>query len=258
MTTDEKERVIMQLVATAEVMGHELKPATALVMADDLAEYGFQPVMMALTRCRKELTGRLTLKAILDILAPTGGWLSANEAWSRALPATDERNTVIWTVEARKAWFVALPLIEAGDKVGARMAFIAAYDRHVAEAKNTGARPQHEVSPGEDALKREAAISQAQTEGLLPEPKRDDSVKMLPDGRVVALPVLTAQEEEANRQRIGQGLRELAKSLTITAKQAALDREEARIERKREVNRRFDEQRAAALAAIEQHEEKEV
>lgn len=258
MTEAEQEKVLQALVVTAEIMGTELKPASLMMMVSDLAEYDFQAVMMALTRCRKELTGRLTLKAILDILSPAGGWLSANEAWSRALPAADERNTVVWTVEARKAWFVALPLIEANDKVGARMAFIAAYERHVAEAKNTGARPQHEVSPGEDALKREAAIRQAQTEGLLPEPKRDDSVKMLPDGRVVALPVLTAQEEEANRQRIGQGLRELAKSLTITAKQAALDREEARIERKREVNRRFDEQRAAALAAIEQHEEKEV
>lgn len=243
MTTDEKERVIMQLVATAEVMGHELKPATALVMADDLAEYGFQPVMMALTRCRKELTGRLTLKAILDILSPAGGWLSANEAWSRALPAADESKTVVWTEEARKAWFVALPMVKARDN-NARMAFIAAYEREVSNAKNAGKRPQYEVSPGDDALMRDATISQAQTEGLLAPPRRE-AVKMLPDGRTVPLPVLTEQEMAANRQRIGEGMRELAKALrTGDTPEWMQDAAE--------------KHRPAVMATIEQHEEKGV
>lgn len=244
MTTDEKERVIMQLVATAEIMGHELKPTTALIMADDLGEYEFSAVMIALTRCRKELTGKLTLKAILDILAPAGGWLSANEAWSRALPAADENKTVVWTEEARKAWFVALPMVQEGDK-NARMAFIAAYEREVSNAKNAGKRPQYEVSPGEDAHLREAAISQAQTEGLLAPPRRDDDTKMLADGRTVTLPLLTEQEMAANRQRIGEGLRELANALRTGDTPEWM--EEA-----------AEKHRPEVLAAIEQHEEKGV
>lgn len=254
MTESEQERVLQLLVATAEIMGTELKPAAIMMMASDLAEYEFPAVAMALTRCRKETSGRLTLKAILDILAPAGGWLSANEAWSRALPAANERNTVVWTEEAKKAWFAALPLIEANDKVGARMAFIAAYDRHVSDAKNSGARPQHEVSPGEDAMLRESTIRQAQTDGLLPEPKRDEGMKMLQDGTLQALPVITKQKQEANRLRIGQGLRELATSLAITGRQQEMDRAEARLEQKREANRLFEEQRAATLAAIEKQE----
>lgn len=206
MNNAEKERVIKQLVATAEIMGHELKPTTALVMSDDLAEYGFEPVMRALTRCRRELTGKLTLKAILDILAPGGGWLTANEAWSLALPAQDERNTVVWSNEARAAWFVALPILDAGDKVGARMAFIAAYDRAVEVSKNEGREPQFTPSFGEDARGREAAISQAQERGLLPKPKP-----------APALPPPTPEDAQRladNQARIRIGLKELAGTLT--------------------------------------------
>lgn len=205
MTPEQEEQLVDMIMVTAEVMGHELKPSAVMMMVSDLAEYDFKALTITLTRCRKELTGKLTLKGILDLLAPAGGWLSANEAWSRALPAADENKTVVWTAEARKAWFVALPMIEARDKVGARMAFIAAYEREVANAKNTGAKPQHEVSPGEDELLRAAAISQAQSEGLLPAPARP-----------LALPEPTPEQEEAmaiNREKIGEGLRLLSQSM---------------------------------------------
>lgn len=205
MTPEQEEQLVDMIMITAEVMGHELKPAAVMMMVADLAEYDFTAVANTLTRCRKELTGKLTLKGILDLLAPAGGWLTANEAWSRALPAANERNTVIWTVEARKAWFVALPMIEAGDKVGARMAFIAAYEREVANAKNTGAQPQHEVSPGDDEMLREAAIRQAQTEGLLPAPAKP-----------LALPKPTPEQEAVmaiNREKIGEGLRQLSEAM---------------------------------------------
>lgn len=243
MNDNEIERVTQLLVATAEIMGTELKPGAVMVMVSDLAEYEFQDVMNALTRCRKELSGRLTLKAILDILSPAGGWLSANEAWSRALPAADESKTVVWTEEARKAWFVALPMVKARDN-NARMAFIAAYEREVSNAKNAGKRPQYEVSPGDDALLRDATISQAQTEGLLAPPRRED-VKMLPDGRMVPLPVLSEQEMAANRQRIGEGMRELAKALR-TGDTPEWMQEAA------------EKHRPAVMAANEQHEEKGV
>lgn len=199
MTPEQEEHLVDMIMVTAEVMGHELKPAAVMMMVADLAEYDFTSVANTLTRCRKELTGKLTLKGILDLLAPAGGWLTANEAWSRALPAANERNTVVWTVEARRAWFVALPMIEAGDKVGARMAFIAAYDREVANAKNTGAKPQHEVSPGDDALLREATIKQAQCEGLLPAPAKQLA--------------LAAPVDEATMANNRQRLKQLAASM---------------------------------------------
>ena len=194
MTPEQEEQLVDMIMVTAEVMGHELKPAAVMMMVSDLSEYDFKALCITLTRCRKELTGKLTLKGILDLLSPAGGWVSANEAWSRALPAADENKTVVWTDEARKAWFVALPMIEAKDKVGARMAFIAAYEREVANAKNSGKAPQYEVSPGEDELLREATIRQAQSEGLLPAPVKQLALAAPVDEATMAI----------NRQRLKQ------------------------------------------------------
>ena len=89
MNRDEKEKLIVSLMATAEVMGSEIKPNVALVMVDDLSGYQLADVLQALTRVRREYTGKLTLKVILEILAHAGGWISANEAWAIALPTAD-------------------------------------------------------------------------------------------------------------------------------------------------------------------------
>ncbi len=242
MTDHEQEKILQLLVATAEVMGTELKPNALMLMVADLDEYDFQAVTKALTRCRKELSGKLTLKAILDILAPAGGWLTANEAWAQCLPAADEANSVVWTPEARRAWFVALPILSAGDKVGARMAFVAAYDRNVDQAKNNGRTPQHELSAGFDAEKRLTVEKQAQETGLLAPPTPPADQKVLPN--------LSAEQCESNRQKIRAGLVELGEKLAVASKQRDAEAAAARIQRMQEVNERFDRERAAVLAAI--------
>lgn len=249
MTPVEEDQVLQMLAATAEVMGTELKPSALMLMAKDLFDYDYTAVMHALTRCRRELSGRLTLKAILDVLAPGGGWLSANEAWSLALPAADERNSVVWTAEASKAWQVALPLIDAGDKVGARMAFNASYDRLVAEAKNAGKHPQHEVSAGWDASGRDVAIESAQRHGLLPKPDAPTALSLPSPGE--------EQQMETNRERIAKGLRELASSLSVSAQLERDGREKERSERMRHVNQRFDERKAALSAQLKELQENE-
>lgn len=234
MTDQEQERVLQMLAATAEVMGGELKPGTALVMLEDLAAYDFQAVMVALTRCRREFSGKLTLKMILELVAPAGGWLSANEAWSLALPAADERNTVVWTREASKAWSVALPLMEAGDKVGARMAFIAAYERHVSTAKSEGKQPAHEISAGWDAGGRDLAIQQAQIAGLLP-----------PPAPVMALPAPTTEQQAAlvdNKSKIQAGLLALASKMRAANEPDRIAREQQRAERMERANTFFENQ----------------
>ena len=245
MNQKEVERIMQQLVVTAEVMGHELKPTAVMVMAQDLAEYNFSDVMVALTRCRKEIIGKLTLKAIIDLLAPQGGWISANEAWSLALPAADERNSVVWTEEAKQAWSVALPLMESGDKVGARMAFIAAYDRNVATAKSSGKTPHNELSAGWDGELRQLVEQKAQQQGLLPPPRTEH----------LALPNLSPEVANSNRQKIAEGLRELSKRMAITKQQEDADRRERHAVRMKEVNRRFDEQRAEWQRRLENDDE---
>ena len=181
MTPQEQEKLVLALMATAEVMGSEIKPNVALVIVDDLSVYALGDVLQALTRVRRECSGKLTLKMILDILASLGGWLSANEAWAVALPAIDEAATVVWTPEIAKAFEVARPILEGGDKIGARMAFIPAYDRLIDHAKRESRTPSYEVSAGWDANMREVAMRQSVTAGLLPMPNDDTKALPAPD-----------------------------------------------------------------------------
>jgi len=94
-------------------------------------------------------------------------WAGADEAWSLALQASDERNTVIWTEEAAKAFALASPILAEGDKVGARMAFKQAYERAVKAAVEARRAPQPLVSIGWDAKGRLDALEAAVASGAL-------------------------------------------------------------------------------------------
>lgn len=249
MTLEEQERVIQMLVATAEVMGSELKPGAAFVMAEDLAEHRFEDVARALSRVRKEQSGRLTLKMVLDILAPAGGWISANEAWALALPAADESATVVWTPEIAKAWGLARPILEAGDKVGARMAFIPAYERLVELAKAEGRKPHFEVSAGWDPLMRQAAIEKAAVAGLIPPPKPDPALAL----PAPASEGFTPEQLEDNRQRMAENLRQLGEQLRTRSEQAELES----IERRERERREFEERKEAMVAEAMAHFQEE-
>ena len=130
----------------------------------------FMPKPADIIRTIQEATGTLESQ-----------WLSANEAWAIALPAIDEDSTVVWTPEVAKAFEVARPILEVGDKIGARMAFIPAYDRLIDQAKRESRTPSYEVSAGWDANMREVAMRQAVTTGLLPAPNDDTKALPAPD-----------------------------------------------------------------------------
>lgn len=91
----------------------------------------------------------------------------AEEAWALALRSADEADTVVWTSETAEAFGVCRPILEARDKVGARMAFREAYERLVDEARRARRRPTWLVSEGFDPAMRVAAITDAVHRGLL-------------------------------------------------------------------------------------------
>jgi len=171
LTKHDAEALLEQLYATAEVLGSEIKPAAAALMIRDLRDYNRPEIEQALARCRSEINGRLTLASILDRMPSANAHLSANEAWSVVLESEDEMRTIIWTDEIASAAGVARPILDAGDKVGARMAFIGAYDRAVAAAKAEGKTPRWWPSLGESKEQRTAAIDQGIKDGRLPAPK---------------------------------------------------------------------------------------
>lgn len=159
---------IAQIVtATAEVLGQEITATAAEMIATDLAEYPDQQIANGIKACRRELTGRLTLAAIIERIQRTDGHPEPNEAWAIALQASDERSTVVMTEQIQKALTAAQPIIDSGDAIGARMAFLDAYRRLTAEARDQRKEVAWHVSVGWDAQGRAVAISRAMEMGRI-------------------------------------------------------------------------------------------
>lgn len=199
------ERVLQALVVTGEVCGANLSEAAVEIMLHDLAEYPERTVLAALADCRKTLTGRFSMAAIIERIKAQDGRPGAEEAWAMLPKGEDE--SVAWTDEMRFAWGVAYPLLKEGDKIGARMAFKEAYTRRLAESRAAGTPANWEVSLGRDPQLREVALQRAVTAGYI---GQEHAVKFLSHsgdaGAVGALllgdarPLLAAQESTQARE----------------------------------------------------------
>lgn len=149
------------IIATAEAMGQEMNPGTAAIMAEDLSAYPVPVVRAALKACRLEVKGKLTMADILQRVQAADGRPGKDEAWSIALMAGDEIETVVMTADVQQALSAAAPILKLGDKVGARMAFMSAYERLVTTARAEAAPVTWSVSLGFDPTRRVTAIESA-------------------------------------------------------------------------------------------------
>lgn len=157
------EKLLQAIAVTAELTGTELSSTAATVMAADLAQYPEHQVLSALTKCRKELRGRM---AIADVLSRIDdGRPGAEEAW--AMIPKDESTSVVWTREMAEAFGVACPLIDSGDVIQARMAFIEVYKRKCQEARDNSEPVKWEPSLGHDKAGRESVLLEAAEKGRL-------------------------------------------------------------------------------------------
>lgn len=216
------------IAMTAELTGTELSAAALKVMDADLSAYPDADVLRALERCRKELKGRLTVAAVLERVAELDGRPGAEEAWATALSADDDAVTVVWTDEITQALAVARPLLDARDKVAARMAFCQAYERLVREAREARVPCRWWASLGHDARQRAATLSAAVVAGritqeavqpLLPAPADGDPVMASLIGGDDAK--LIAHVPEDARETATRGLKRLRAHLAELGAQAA-------------------------------------
>lgn len=155
--------VLQALMVTAELTGTQLSEPAARVFALDIGRYPEPMVLGALDRCRREVKGRLTPADVIQRL--DDGRPGPEEAWS-ILPF-EEATTVVWTEEMQGAWGVALPLLEEGDRIAGRMAFLESYRTRVQRARDAGIPVKWTVSLGHDAKGREPVIAQAIERGRL-------------------------------------------------------------------------------------------
>lgn len=130
--------------------------------ATELAGFSPEEIKRGLDASRSK-TFPPTLPEFLSLCRPAAMVRpSADEAWALSLKAQDESDTVVWTQDMAQAWSVCKPVLDAGDEVGARMAFKAAYDRICAQ----GGPVQWTISEGWDPERRAVAIEKAQASGI--------------------------------------------------------------------------------------------
>lgn len=156
-------KILEAIAVTAELCGRVFSPAAAMMFASDLDGFPEPAVLSALTRCRKEVKGFLTIADVISRI--DDGRPGAEEAW--AMIPRDEATSVVWTEEMAQAYGKASPLLDEGDKIGARMAFKEAYAKLVAEARDRKKPPKWTPSLGDDVNGRQLALIDAVRAGRM-------------------------------------------------------------------------------------------
>lgn len=256
LSCDQQAELAAALCATAETLGHALSASAAELMAEDLAEYGMEQIATALRACRKELTGKLTLAAILQRVQAADGRPDPNEAWALALAASDEFDSVVLTDEIQLALGAARPILDAGDKVGARMSFLSAYQRQVDTARREGKPVSWALSPGFDQQRRLMAVEEAGRLGRLPAPVVEEyrarltNEPITQDGAAIA--GLITGKSAMPSPEVRERLQEIKQSVLATQ----AEREQRRSDEIAKRREAFERNRKLQLEALEQLKER--
>lgn len=151
-----------------------------------------------------------------DILAQLGVAFAENdgrpgveEAWA-AVPL-DEGATVVWTGEMAEAFGLCSALVNAGDRIGARMAFKEVYIRLVAQARQAGKPVRWIASLGSDIEGRKRALAAAVQAGNMTAEIAYEACPLLPAPQSLKLAAPAKNERASAKAK--RELTELAATL---------------------------------------------
>ncbi|VVD90882.1 hypothetical protein PCO31110_01613 [Pandoraea communis] len=173
MSEDDFDAFAELLDAAYSLHGKSLAPTAKAMFFRALMQYPLAVVRQGIDAAIKDpVHGRFAPKPadIIAQISGNDGRPEADEAWSMSLAALSEQDTVVWTSEMQQAFEIARPVLNAGDKIGARMAFKDAYTRLLSQARAQGARVQWSASLGWDKESAEVVLREAQRIGRLPAP----------------------------------------------------------------------------------------
>lgn len=258
LSSDEIAQLAGAVCATAEAMGQTISAGGAQLIAEDLAAYDRQVIIGALRACRREPNGRLSLGMVLKHIQANDGRPGKDEAWAIALSASDEYETVVLTEEIRQAMSASNPILEVGDKVGARMAFMSAYERLVVAARAEDLPAKWSVSLGYDAGRRVIAIESAVRSQLI---SHEVGTKYLADLRVEPVTaegqaiagLLTGEVRAQVAPKIRAKLAEVRSILTASKAVKEQERKKAAQRRRVETYLRKRKTRVALAQLQEKH-----
>ncbi|MFJ2491375.1 hypothetical protein ACIOV9_07500 [Pseudomonas iridis] len=233
LSSDDIAELAGAICATAETLGQTISASAAKLMAEDLSVYPPADIRKALQSCRRELTGKLTLAGVLQRIDAEDGRPGKDEAWAIAMTTNDEFETVVLTDEIQLALAAAKPVLDAGDKVGARMAFISAYERLVGQAREEKKHVNWHVSVGFDANRRTQAITKAVQMQRIPQGRAQQYLADLSvapvteDGRAVV--ALLTGEVSRPSPKLREKLAAVKDSMLAMRKATAEEKTELRI-----------------------------
>lgn len=179
LSSNDKDQLIDALCLTSEAMGNVITPSAAMMMADDLSDYSLPELGRALRACRREVKGRLTVADIIQRCQAEDGRPGKDEAWSIGLESSDEYGTAVMTWEIQQAMSSAKIILDDGDQVGARMAFMSTYERLVRESREVNRPVEWIVSLGFDKDRRATAIQKAAQLNRIPQLEADRHLSRL-------------------------------------------------------------------------------
>ncbi|GAB2889477.1 hypothetical protein GCM10027202_17590 [Microvirgula curvata] len=237
------EQILQAVTVAAELTGTQLSDGALATMVDDLMTYPLAAVLTALDRCRRELTGRLTLAAVVERLNGADGRPGADEAWAIAIRSQPEAETVVWTNEIAEAFAVCRPVLDLGDEIGARMAFRDAYNRIIAAARAGGEAARWSASLGWDKDLRQVALESAARTGRLAQ----STVAALMPPQDAAPEVVALIGKDVSPSGHEGGL-QMARAELLAGKRRRAEREVAAAERRRQEQTAFEAERQRQLS----------
>jgi len=137
MLNSDKKAFYELMKSAMAIYGKEFNGEVMPIWWAALNEYSLEEVSAAMSTHTKSSEFAPVPASIIKHMPDKSGWLSPDEAWA-ALPKTDYDGGYI-TQEMASA--TPYDLIDSGDMIAARMAFIAAYKRAVVNAQ--GKKPEY-------------------------------------------------------------------------------------------------------------------
>lgn len=205
------ETILEALTVAAELTGTEFSDVSKAAIVKELLQYPTENALAALDRCRRELTGRLSLAAILERI--DDGIPSADEAFGMLVEGwhNEDMTVVVPDIAMTASGNGALELFKIGDKTGARMAFRDSYVRLAADVKAGKRQMTWFVSKGNNRDHQVSAVMEAVRLGRLPQSR---AVMYLPTEAaeerylIETGKVLTSEQRQLG-QRVAANLLEL-------------------------------------------------
>ena len=232
MSKPDKQRFAELLDDLGLIYDREVSVSLKRLYWEDLGAYPMDAIETACQSHRRDPDRGRFFPKPADLLARMGGQanhIPAEAAWSIALASMDEDRTIVWTDEIERAREAARPLWEIGDKVGARLAFVKAYEALLLTSHQP---PRYKVSVGNDPAQRHEAVAGAVRDGLLtsdqaqhylPAPDitpAGSAIAGLLTGKVVDLPQSDATRERLAALRASLARKAMGPAPDITRKEA--------------------------------------